>query len=257
MRPTMRSALPLVLCLAACTPDETDAVQKEVAGLRADLQKAQKENEKLRSQVATAEGRLNGLAEDLARVRQFAVDVKAAPAPEAPADGAAAAAPEPSPAPPSVVAIKTYLASEDGRKVLAEAIEADRTARAREQSKRRIDAQVDRFAKSAGLTEDQVKRVKEVLERQAEASRVARAALNDLDPDATQDQRDELRRQTTAKTEEIRKASEDQLRAVLTPTQFDAYQQEQTRLRRSPRADGGGRRNNGGAGNGNDLDRGN
>jgi hypothetical protein len=267
MLTSMKSALPLaaaLVALAGCSGGESDALKKDVEELRADLQRTQKENEKLRTQVASAEGRINGLAEDLARVRNLSIDVKAAPAPqtaaeatdEAPAGGGAAPGLSSSNAAallasPQGVAIKNFLATEDGKKVLEAAIQADRDARAREQDKRRVDGLVDRFAKTAGLTDDQTKRMKDILEKQADATRDAWASLQ-LGPDPTQEQRDDRRKQGTTKVDEIRKSTDDQLRAVLSSTQFDAYQQEQDRSRQTMRGTGGGnngRRNSGGNAN--------
>jgi hypothetical protein len=186
MPTSMKSALPraltlvvLVAALAACSDDDADAVKKDVDELRADLQRAQKENEKLRSQVATAEGRLNGLAEDLARVRQFSVQVNSAPAPQSEGDAADAADAGTAPpvvggvspgaaallATPEGVAIKTFLSTDDGKKLLEAAIQSERESRARDQERRRVDALVDRFAKTASLTDDQTWRMKDVMQK--------------------------------------------------------------------------------------------
>jgi hypothetical protein len=272
MLASMKSALPLAFAtavlatvLAACSAGDADSVKKDVDELRTDLQRTQKENEKLRAQVASAEGRINGLAEDLARVRQLSVDVKAAPAQQAQGDAtdaqAAAAAPPAaggmSPgaaallATPEGVAIKSFLATEDGKKLLEAAIQSDRDARAREQAKRQVDSMVDRFAKQANLTDDQVKRMKDVLEKQTDATRDVWASLQ-ISPDATQAERDARRQQGLAKTDELRKATDDQLRTVLSATQFETYQQEQAQLSQRVRGAGGGnngRRNTGGNGN--------
>jgi hypothetical protein len=153
------------------------------------------------------------------------------------------------------VAIKTYLSTDEGKKVLEAAIQSERETRAREQEKRRVDALVDRFAKTASLTDDQTRRMKDVMQKQADASREAWASLP-LGPDATQADRDARRQQGLAKTDELRKATDDQIRTILSATQFDTYQQEQDKLRQRLRgtggANGGGngaRRNTGGAGN--------
>jgi len=271
MLTSMKSALPraltlvvLVAALAACSDDDADAVKKDVDELRADLQRAQKENEKLRSQVATAEGRLNGLAEDLARVRQLSVQVNAAPAPQSEGDAADAAdagtAPPPavggvSPgaaallATPEGVAIKTFLSTDDGKKLLEAAIQSERESRARDQERRRVDALVDRFAKTASLTDDQTRRMKDVMQKQADASRAAWASLP-LGPDATQADRDARRQQGIAKTDELRKATDDQIRTILSTTQFETYQQEQDKLRQRLRGTGGANGGGGGGANG-------
>jgi len=270
MPASMKSALPLALAtavlatgLAACSAGDADAVKRDMDELRTDLQRTKKENEKLRTQVASAEGRINGLAEDLARVRQLSVDVKAAPAPQAEgaaADGgvagggatagASASGSAAVVSSPEGVAIRNFLATEDGKKLLEAAIQSDRDARAREQAKRQVDSMVDRFAKQANLTDDQTKRMKDLMEKQADATRDVWASLQ-INPDATQAERDARRQQGLAKTDEIRKSTDDQLRSVLSATQFESYQQEQDKQSQRVRGSGGGnngRRNTGGAG---------
>jgi hypothetical protein len=272
-----KSAFPLALtfvALAACSAGDADAVKKDMDELRTDLQRTQKENEKLKAQVTTAESRINGLAEDLARVRQLSVDVKAAPAPQAEGDATDASTPSSTTTSPGVattpgaaallatpegVAIKTFLSTEEGKKVLEAAIQSESDARAREQAKRQADSLVDRFAKIAGLTDDQTKRMKDLMEKQADATRDAWASLQ-ISPDATQEERDARRQQGLAKTDELRKSTDDQLRTILSTTQFETYQQEQDKLRQRMRGVPGtggnnGRRNN--AGNGNAAGKGN
>jgi hypothetical protein len=272
MRTSMKPAFPLasmLVVLAACSAGDADAVKKDMDELRADVQRTQKENEKLKSQLATAENRINGLAQDLARVRQISADVQAAPAPTdsvaatdgggagpPPSGGASSGASAPGSSTvlstPEGVAIRSFLATEDGKKLLEAAIQSDRDARAREQSKRQVDSMVDRFAKQAGLTDDQTKRMKDLMEKQADATRDVWASLQ-ISPDATQAERDARRQQGIAKTDELRKSTDDQLRTILSTTQFETYQQEQDKLTQRVRGVGGnnGRRNNGGNANGN------
>jgi len=269
MRTSKKVFLPFVLAaaalpLTACSDDDSDAVKKDVDALRTDVQKTQRENDKLKSQLATAEGRINGLAEDLAHVRQISVDVKAAPAPEggvaATDAGTAGTQPAAAGAPgiaaflstPEGAAIKSYFATDDGKKVLEDAIQNDREARARETSKRQVDSLVDRFAKQNGLTDDQTRRMKDILEKKADSSRDIWTAMRDLPPEASQEQRDDLRKQLTTKTDELRKSSDDQLRGVLSTTQYESYQKEEDKVRQGARAVGAGaRRGNGGRPNNN------
>jgi len=270
MRTAMKSVVPLLCAaaLAGCSGGDADGVRKELDDLRADLARTQKENEKLRSQVQTDDGRINGLAQDLARVRQLNVEVKAAPASDAAAaatnagdpsstgastgaaPGAAASSAAPgSPSSPESVALKNFFASEEGKKVLENAQESFRDQQAREQAKRRVDQMVDRFAKQAQLTDDQTKRMRDILEKQTAATRDVYASLRELDPDATQEQRDELRKQATARTDELKRTTDDQLRVVLSSQQFESWQTEQDKERQRVRGvTGGAKRNNGAKG---------
>jgi hypothetical protein len=259
MRRPVIAVLSLVLCaasIAACSPGDTDALRAEIADARADAQRVRKENEKLAAQLDVHEHRINGLAEDLAHVRSLAPDVKAAAVPAqgggaAAPSGDAGVAPDGSPigatggvvvSATQTAAIRAFLGTDDGRKVLAAAIVADNDARQKEQAKRRIDSMVDRFAKQANLTDDQTKRMKEIMERQSEATRDLWSNMRDLPPDATQEQRAQLRDQNTAAQDAARKQTEDALKILLSTTQYEEYQKQQAQTRRGGVQGGGARR---------------
>jgi hypothetical protein len=266
----MRRHLPaLVFALAAmaaagCAAGDSEGLSKEVADLRAEVQRARKDNDKLAAQLAATEKRVRGLTEDVAHVQQtagakpVAVEIAAAPVAGAAPPAAASGAP---PLPVEGVAIRTFLATDEGRKMIVEAIDADRVARNKEQARRQVDTSVDRFAKQANLTEDQAKRMKEIMHRQAEALSDVFANLRQLGPDASQQQRDELRQRDVARSEEIRKQADDSMKAVLNQTQYETYQQEQSKLRRgvqgAPAGANAGRRNNRGGAGGNGAGGGN
>ena len=261
MRRPVRSMLTLAVCalfLAACTAGGDDALGKSVSDLRADLQRSLKDNEKLAAQVAAQARRIDGLTEDLNSVRQLAIDGKTAPAgaaaaagadggvfTEGPSGGDFAATSGAFLSSPEGVAIKTFLTTDEGRKALLGAVEAEREARDVERAKRGAETMVDRFAKDAGLTEDQTKRMKDVMSRQALAVRGLFGALRDLGPDATPEQRDELRQQNTAKVDELRKSTDTEVKAILDQTQYEKYQQAQDRIRSNVRGGGQGGGNNG------------
>jgi hypothetical protein len=252
MRTNFAVLVPLTLAaaLAACSPSgDLGAVQKDVAGLRADLQRLQKENDQLKAQVAGAERRISGLQEDVASVRKLAVDVAVAPAPgEAAAaahggTGGDAASPDgvtattrPAPSAPE---LKAYLESEEGRHSVEAALRAVQDERDRERSNRMVQGLVDRFARQAGLTEDQTKRMKEIAGKTAEEVRVAWAVMRDTAADASPEERDALRQQNVAKVEEIRRAADDQVKVVLSSTQYEMYQKQQDQWRTGMRGPGG------------------
>lgn len=244
----MRATLSLILAasaLGACSDGEgADSLRKEVGDLRADVQRLQKENDKLASQLAGQVRRIDGLTDDVGHVRQMAVDVKLA---ATPADGPAAAAAAPSGAAPAGaplsvddVAIKHFLSTEEGRKAVESAIQAEREARDRERTARALDSVVDRFAKQAGLTADQTTRLKEIMVRQGEAVRTLWSNIRTLGPDATQEERDAMRQQNIAKTQELRKQADDEVRVLLSQTQYETYEKEQDRLRAAMRGPGTG-----------------
>jgi hypothetical protein len=227
-------------CVALPACDSGDAnLRQEVDGLKSDVQKVRQDGEKLGSQVAAQGRRIDGLAADLTTVRGISAEVKPAAAPDAaaaaapdaaaPADGPAAAAPPLSAA--QIATIRSFLSTDEGKKVLEDAVQAEREARDRERARRLSDSMVERFAKTAALTEDQTKRMKEVMAKQAESLRTMWANVRELGPDAPVEQRDALRQQNLQKTEELRKETDDQVKVILSQTQYEQYKQQQTRLR--------------------------
>ena len=66
------------------------------------------------------------------------------------------------------------------------------------------------------------------------------SAFRDLPPDTVPEQRDQLRQQTIAKADELRKQTDEQVKAVLDQTQYEAYQQEQDKLRPNQRGGAAG-----------------
>jgi hypothetical protein len=235
-------ALPLLAALAAlcaCDAGGDADLRKEVDGLRSDVQKVRQDNDKLVSQVSAQSRRIEGLATDLTTVRGFSADVKAASASPseaaaAPDAAAADAASGPAAQPLSatqIATIRSFLSTEEGKKVLEDAVQAEREARERERARRLSDSTVERFAKTASLTEDQAKRMKEVMGKNAESLRTLWTNVRELPPDAPSEQRDALRQQNLERTEQLRKEADDQVKAILSQTQYEQYKQQQQRLR--------------------------
>ncbi len=233
------SLLAALAALPACDSGGDADLRKEVDGLKADVQRVQKDQEKLGTQVGAQARRIDGLAADLATARGSSVEVKAAAAPgeaapaatdgAAPADAPAGA--EPALSATQIATIRSFLSTEEGKKVLEAAVQSEREARDRERARRLSDSMVDRFAKTAALTEDQTKRMKDVMSKQAESLRTMWSNVRELSPDAPSEQRDALRQQNLEKTEALRKETDDQVKGILSQTQYEQYKQQQTRVR--------------------------
>lgn len=225
--------------LSACDSGGDADLRKDVDGLKADVQRMQQADEKRDAAVAAQGRRLDGLASDVTTSRGIAADVKAAvpheaaaaaaPDAGAPADATAAAAAPLSPT--QIATIRSFLSTDEGKKVLEEAVQSEREARDRERARRLSDSMVERFAKSATLTDDQTKRMKDVMSKQAEALRTMWSNVRELPPDAPSEQREALRQQNLEKTEQLRKDTDDQVKTILSQTQYEQYRQQQTRLR--------------------------
>ncbi len=247
MRARRTLVLPLLLAapLAACSGQSDEALRQQTDELQSDVRRLGKDNDKLREQLSAAQRRIEGLEKDVAHIRELTVSVQQAPAPEskpsAAADGKSGAPGDAAGATgPIATQIKAALATDEGRKIVADALTAVQEQQRLEQQQRMVDAMVDRFAKTANLTDDQTKKMKEIMGNQAAALRDARASMRDLPPDATQDQRDQARQQMVAKVDDVRKQTDDQVKAVLSQTQYEQYQQEQDRIRTGMRGFGPG-----------------
>src|SRR5262249_32402749 len=150
-----------------CSAESGD--NKEVADLKAELQRAERENETQREKIATLERRLGGLAEDVARVRRTSIEAAnvAAAKSEAPAPGAANGAPGAPAAAPGVAvdaaSMKTYFESEDGKKQFAAAYKALQEQQEVDRANKSVDNILARLSKDANLTEDQTRRMKDIL----------------------------------------------------------------------------------------------
>jgi hypothetical protein len=230
--------LPLFVAaaLAGCSAEPDPALRKEIDDLKADVQRTQKENDRLTARLASMEHRVNGLSLELphgaapGRASETVAAAEEAPVSESPG----AVAPSATPDGP---AIRAFLATEEGRKTLSDAIQAEREQREREQQKRRVDAMVDRFARDAGLAEDQTKKMKDILGRSASQVREIWSTVREAG-EVTAEQREALRQQNTAKMQELNQKTDEEVRNVLSSAQFEVYQQQQDRLRSTIRGGG-------------------
>ena len=232
-----KKALGLVLValavapLAGCT-GESGSGDRELGDLRADLQRMQRESDKQRELISTLQRRVDGLAEDLPRMRRASLDnVVVAPATgseQAAGPGAAASGPAGSDAPeagvsiPEAPAIKAFLESEDGRNSVASAVKAVQDKAEADRAQRMVDGLLARLVKDAELTEDQTKKMKDILDRSATQMRALFQPMRDGGGDATP----EGRQQAMAKLTELRQAADIEVKAVLSQTQYDIYQKQ-------------------------------
>jgi hypothetical protein len=220
-------ALPAVLAvsLAACSA-ESSGDAKEVADLRAELQRTKQVADKQREQIVSLERRISTLAEDVARVHKASEDIAAAPGAK-PGDAAAAtnAAGDPAAAngaaagattSVSAPAMKAYFESEEGKKTFAAALKVQQDEADKERSARAVDGLLARLAKDANLTEDQSKKMKDILTRGATQLAELRQSLQGgagfADPDVRQ------------KFTDLRTNTDNEVKAVLSQTQYDTYQ---------------------------------
>ena len=231
-----KKALGLVLValavapLAGCT-GESGSGDRELGDLRADLQRMQRESDKQRELISTLQRRVEGLAEDLPRMRRASLDtVAVAPANgsdvAAGTDGAAAAPVNGIEGAgvriPEAPAIKAFLESEEGRNSVASAVKAVQDKAEADRAQRMVDGLLARLVKDAELTEDQTKKMKDILDRSATQMRALFQPMRDGGGDATP----EGRQQAMAKLTELRQAADIEVKAVLSQTQYDIYQKQ-------------------------------
>ena len=127
------------------------------------------------------------------------------------------------PSAPTAEALRAFFDSDEGHRVLAAALKAEQTRRDREFGAKLVDGMVARLQKEADLTEDQRKRLRDVLGRAGYDTYVAWGALSEVPADAAQDEKDRVRRESAAKAAEIAQRADDEVRAILSQTQYEAY----------------------------------
>jgi len=138
-----------------------------------------------------------------------------------PADTAAVE--HPAAMPPTADAIRAFFESDEGRRVLDGALRAEKERRDREFGAKMVDGMVARLQREADLTEDQRKRMREVLGRSGYDTYVAWSALEDVPADAPREDKDRLRREAAAKAAEIAQHADDEIRVILSQTQYETY----------------------------------
>jgi hypothetical protein len=214
--------LPAAFALAACSSESTGDA-KEVADLRTQLQRSQQMAEKQREQIATLERRIAGLAEDVARVHAASAAVAAAPAakPDGAATDAGGDAPGAAAASTATIAnapaMKAYFESEEGKKTVAAALKAAQDQAEQERTSRTVDNLLARIGKDANLTEDQSKKMKDILNRGAAHLREIVQQMRDGPGGADMG---DVRQKFT----DLRTSVDNEVKVVLSQTQFDTYQ---------------------------------
>lgn len=250
----MRLLLPALLLATAvaatgCSDDgAVRSLEGEVTDLRGQLKKASGENDKLARRVEETERRLRGMQEDLLAAREAALHGAGKSATVATADAAAgpdgaAPAPGTSPDNPALAAeaqaLADVLSTDDGIKVLEGALKTIERRREEERTARMVQGLVDAFAQKANLTPQQAESLQKVASRSAAATRELWTAFRDAG-EMTADQRNALRIDLTAKAEEIRVRTDDEVKGILDAQQFEIYRQDSERLRGAFRGFGGG-----------------
>ncbi len=212
--------------LPACSAD-TSSGDEAIADLGAEVQRLRQESEKQRDRIAKLERQIGGLQTDVVRVREISGGVSeahVAPGEAAATDGGPAGPAAGTGAVPDGQAMRTYFATEDGRKVLTAAMRIAQDQQEQERTARMVEGMLSRFAKDAELTEDQTRKMRDILGRSTGQMRELMISMRDPPADLTGDARDQARQQTMAKIGEVRQAADTEIKSVLSQTQYDAYQ---------------------------------
>lgn len=159
--------------------------------------------------------RIDQLETDLGSARRAAPSVAASPAPQN--------AVEYVPPRPTADVVKEFLASDEGRSLLAAAIKAANEQAEAQRWGRMFDGMIARFVKSAELTEDQGKRLRDIFSRYGNESREAAAAMSEIPLGTPEDERERIRHEWSAKNADIERRKEEEVQALLSQTQFELY----------------------------------
>jgi hypothetical protein len=217
------------IVLAGCGGDPNQT--REVALLRANLEKVQGEVAELSDRVVKAE-RKSALLEERMAGLSLSMPVGAGAAgtvTAADASGDEGEAAGPSISPGDAAAVASFLETDEGRKKVTAIVESERKKREEEQRKARSDEMRTRVRElingdlgtELGLTADQKATVERVVVDSIDKSMVLMDQMRDGGGSM-----DTVREEFTR----IRTAAEDDLRAALSVEQFDKLQAERGRL---------------------------
>jgi hypothetical protein len=244
MTMTTRSATALVLAAAlfaapACT-EESGSSDKAMAKLVDEVREAQRLNGQLVERLDRLERKMDGFRQDVDRLGREkiveALDIQNAAA-EGAAEGEAALGEASAMGGDELAAM---LASEDGKAAVAKAMEAIEQKRNDERRDRMVSAMVDRFAEQANLSAAQTEDVSRILGDSMKKIGDVWSSMRSMG-EMTPEQRATLREENMMKMEEIRLATDDEMKAVLDSSQFGIYEEQAQRMRGF-----GGRRGGGG-----------
>ncbi len=234
-------AAPALLCLTAlvaagCDGSSDAASGKDVADLRSELREAQRQSKLMGERLERMEKRMEGYAQDVDALRRdhmAGMRTRADVAPAAAPSEAAAAAPDDAPAAasPTTDAISRYLETESGQAAVSRALEAVQERQNADRRERMVDMLLDRFAQEADLTSTQRDDMRKILSRSFEQSAAIWQSMRDGGADMTPEERAAQRDANVAKMQEIRTATDDEVKAVLNSEQYGLYEQQSQRLR--------------------------
>jgi hypothetical protein len=172
--------------------------------------------------------RLDDLQTDLTAFRETAArqrrELEAVSAP--PAETPPAAAPAAPASTPTADAVRAFLESDEGKALLAAAIRSVQDEQMAQGAARMMDGMVARFAKDVSLADDQARHLREILRRSGAEFREAWAPLNSIPSDASEAERDRVRHEVAAKSAEIEQRKDDEVRNLLSQTQYEAYKKQ-------------------------------
>jgi ferric-dicitrate binding protein FerR (iron transport regulator) len=136
---------------------------------------------------------------------------------------AAAAMSAPSLPPVTTEAVREFLVSEEGRTLLAAAIKAANEQAESQRWSRFWDRSVAGFAKEFELTEEQGKHLREIFHRYGAESKAATAPMSDIPFGTSDDERERIRHECFAKNADIERRKDEEVKALLSQTQYESY----------------------------------
>jgi hypothetical protein len=228
---------PLALVAGALT---LSACDKDTAHLEGELDRLHKEVKLAREERDTLLRRLDDLDRRLPAADRDRPRATPAPAPLAvrvAGPGAVAAVAQPAaaghaaPGAPVVVpeGFVAFLSTEEGQRAVEEALRAVEDRRRDERQRALVSRLVGGFAERAQLTQDQQRRMTDILASNLNAARDVWGGMRDAG-DMTPDERAVARETNMRRMEEMRATTDNEVKAVLSSVQYEMYQQESERM---------------------------
>jgi len=223
-------ALVAVLWAAPACNDAADGGGDAMAELTKEVKEARRLNERMSTRIERIEKKMDGFRQDVDRLGREKItavlDVQNA-AEEAGTDEAASFAAASAMGGPGLAAA---LNSDEGLAALAKAVQSIEDKRNTDRRQRMVSGMVDRFAQEANLSPAQTEDVNRILGESMKKIGGVWSSFRDAGG-LSADERAAMRDDNMAKMEEIRGATNDEMKGVLNADQYSLYEEQAQRMR--------------------------
>ena len=219
----------VLLVTSGCT-DTGGAPGEDFAALTKEVKESQRLNKALLDRLDRLERKIDGHTQDIDRLsrQRVANELAAVDVAEIGSDEGSEASLASALGGDVGVDVAGLLDSESGRAAVEKAMAAVQEKRDSERRERWVGAMVDRFATDANLSSAQTQDMRRIT---TESFKKIGELWSGMRGDATPDERAMQREEAMVKMEEIRQATNEEVKAVLSADQYTLYEEQVSRMR--------------------------